>query len=184
MIYLGDWQGNQCKRFLGIIKKKDDGKDWKDVLGHLKGLITASDLASKLPLITFIDEVFTPLCGKLVEAVEFICKIKPMGDQEIESGCAACVDYVRMFREKMHVGSEHPVLQETFHITPKMHILEAHVPDFARKWRTVGFFGEDVVETLHKDYNSLIRRFCSIRNPHDQMRAIDDAKHLQMLHPK
>ena len=182
-LHQGDWQGNQCKRFLGIITKKDEPKDWKDVLVHLKEQIMNSNLESKPPLIEFIDKVFQPLCGKLVEVVEFICKIKPMGEQEIENGCEACVDYVRMFREKMHIGIEHPLLQQAFHITPKMHILEAHVPDFARKWRTVGFFGEDVVETLHKDYNSLIRRFSSIRKVEDQMVEIDDAKNLQMLHP-
>ena len=42
----------------------------------------------------------------------------------------------------------------------------------------VGFFGEDVVETLHKDFNELLRRLYCTLNPLDQMKYIDDVKNL------
>ena len=35
-----------------------------------------------------------------------------------------------------------------------------------------------MVETLHKDFNALLRRLCSIRNVLDQMKYMDGAKNL------
>ena len=35
-----------------------------------------------------------------------------------------------------------------------------------------------MVETLHKDFNALLRRLCSIRNVLDQMKYMDDVKNL------
>ena len=107
-----------------------------------------------------------------------------MQDLQIEDGCKVCEEYVQMYRDLMRVGEMHPVLMETISITPKMHILEEHVPEFARKWGTVGFFGEDVIETLHKDYNSMIRRYCAVRRVVDQMQVIDDFKNLKYIKGK
>jgi hypothetical protein len=73
----------------------------------------------------------------------------------------------------------HPLLGEKTSIKPKMHILEVHVPAFARKWKTVGFFGEDVIETVHKEYNSYERRMCSLRNVEARMAAIEDVDGLR-----
>ena len=86
-----------------------------------------------------------------------------------------------MYRELLDVASKtkHPVLQGNTSIIPKMHILEVHIPAFAREWRTVGFFGEDVIETLHKDYNELNRRYCSVRTVEVKMAVRDDFKNLK-----
>ena len=63
-----------------------------------------------------------------------------MDDETIEAGCKVCEDYVDLYRRSMHVEKSHPLLKETLSITPKMHILEVHIPEFARQWRTVGSF--------------------------------------------
>ena len=136
----------------------------------------------KKQVLDFIDDVFTPLVTKLTKAIIFISRIEPMQDLQIEEGCKVCEEYVQMYRELMGVGGgKHAVLMETISITPKMHILERHVPEFARKWGTVGFFGEDVIETLHKDYNSMIRRYCAVRRVVDQMQIMDDSKNLKFI---
>ena len=101
-----------------------------------------------------------------------------MDDHTVEAGCKVCANYVDWYRKTMHVEKSHQLLKEKLSITPKMHILEVHIPEFARQWRTVGFFGEDVVETLHNNFNEPLRRLCSIRNPLDQMKYIDDVKNL------
>ena len=182
MIYItyhlsGAWQGNQCKKFLGLAKA-GKGKTWKDVLDTLKQLVLTSALDNKTDVVTFLDKICTPLISKLVEIVKFIIRAEPMDDETIEAGCKVCEDYVDLYRKTMHVDKSHPLLKEKLSITPKMHILEVHIPEFARQWRTVGFFGEDVVETLHKNFNKLLRRLCSIRNPLDEMKFMDDAKNL------
>ena len=146
------------------------------MLGTLKQLVLTSALDKKADVITFLDNICTPLISKLVEIVKFIIRAEPMYDHTVEAGCKVCEDYVDLYRRSMHVDKSHPLLKEKLSITPKMHILEIHIPEFARQWRTVGFFGEDVVETLHKNFNELLRRLCCIRNPLDQMKYIDDVK--------
>ena len=158
--------------------QKKDGKTWRDVIDTLKQLVRTSDLDKKNDVITFLDDICTPLISKLVEVVKFIIRVEPMDHKTIETGCKDCEEYVELYRKTMYVDKPHPLLKDKLSITPKMHILEVHIPDFARLWHTVGFFGEDVVETLHKDFNALLRRLSSIRNVLDQMKYMDDAKNL------
>ena len=40
-------------------------------------------------------------------------------------------------------------------ITPKMHELIHHVPQFARRWRTVGLFREEGMEAKHHEVNGI-----------------------------
>ena len=79
----------------------------------------------------------------------------------------------------MGVGTKHPLLQQKVTITSKMHLLETHVPEFARKWRATGFFSEDVVESLHKDCNEEQRTLCSLRNAQDKMSVGADMRNLR-----
>ena len=171
-----------------MITNKERPRSWKNVLVVLKRRVTVNNnewvWERKKQVIDFIDDVFTPLVTKLTKAIIFISRIEPMQDLQIEDGCKVCEEYVQMYRDLMRVGEMHPVLMENISITPKMHILEEHVPEFARKWGTVGFFGEDVIETLHKDYNSMIRRYCAVRRVVDQMQVIDDFKNLKYIKGK
>ena len=68
----GAWQGNQCKKFLGLGQKKD-GKTWRDVIDTLKQLVRTSDLDKKNDVITFLDDICIPLISKLVEVVRESC---------------------------------------------------------------------------------------------------------------
>lgn len=186
LFVLGAWQGNQCKRFLGLISKKERPRSWRDVLHLLTTTVNNNNnewtSEKKKEVIDFIDTVMKRLITKLTEVIIFISRIEPMQDPEIEAGCQVCEEYVQMYRELMGVGEKHPILKENISITPKMHILEVHVPEFVREFGTVGFFGEDVIETLHKDYNSMIRRYSSVRRVEDQMQVMDDYKNLKFIH--
>lgn len=184
----GDWQGNQCRKFIGTKTKKGKEHDnWRQVLTKLKELAippTTTDRANLSydpeTICKFVDDVLEPLCEKLEVVIKFIQTTRIMDDDEVEAGCSACVEYVRLYRELLDVASKdkHALLGEKTSIIPKMHILEVHIPEFARAWHTVGFFGEDVIETLHKDYNEMDRRFCSVRATADRMSTKDDFKNI------
>ena len=53
---------------------------------------------------------------------------------------------------------------QTTQATPKLHILEAHLVEFMRKWRALGLFGEDAIESIHAKLNAIYRRVHGIRN--------------------
>ena len=48
-------------------------------------------------------------------------------------------------------------------ITPKQHELIHHVPQFARKWRTVGLFREEGMEAKHHEVNGINRVLACMR---------------------
>jgi biotin synthase-like enzyme len=51
-----------------------------------------------------------------------------------------CARFVASFRLAF---PEHKI------VTPKLHVIEKHIPDFARRFGTCGVFGEDGLESLH-----------------------------------
>ena len=58
---------------------------------------------------------------------------------------------------------------------PKHHVLETHIPIFAKKWRVVGLFGEDIVEAVHREVNVLESTITNLKNQHiAKMKYIDD----------
>ena len=163
---------------MSVLLKEKVHRKWQLRPGHLSW-------DERAAVIDFINEQCVPLVSKLLEVVKFITAIKPMTSEVIEPGCAACEEYVTLFRQHMvGDGKLHPVLKQKYSITSKMHVLEAHVPVFARLWYTVGFFGEDPVETLHKDFNHMMRTFCSVRNPLEQMQVMDDQKATKFMRMK
>ena len=184
----GDWQGNQCRKFIGTkTKKGKEHGNWRQVLTKLKELAiptTTTDRANLSydpeTICKFLDDVLEPLCEKFEVAIKFIQTTRIMDDDEVEAGCSACVEYVRLYRELLDVApkDKQALLGEKTSIIPKMHILEVHIPEFARAWHTVGFFGEDVIETLHKDYNEMGRRFCSVLATADRMSTKYDFKNI------
>ena len=56
--------------------------------------------------------------------------------------------------------------------TPKLHILEAHVVPFMRRWGSVGMFGEDALESMHAKVNRLMLRARQIRNKVEQQQFL------------
>ena len=67
-------------------------------------------------------------------------------------------------------------------ITPKMHILQQHVPQWMKRWHVgLGFHGEQGAEALHNKFNQLQRQYSSIRDPLQQLKLILQEHHLQLI---
>ena len=54
-------------------------------------------------------------------------------------------------------------------ITPKQHELIHHVPQFARRWRTVGFFREEGMEAKHHEVNGINRVMACMRKEEERL---------------
>ena len=64
------------------------------------------------------------------------------------------------------------------HISIKLHFLETHLIDFARKWGTAGLFSEDGAESIHALINTFERRFASVKGQNKD-RSIVSALEMQ-----
>jgi len=68
----------------------------------------------------------------------------------------------------------------TARVTPKLHMLEAHVIPWIRRWGVgIGFHNEQGAESIHTRFNSLKRTYCNIRNPVDRLKGIMKEHYLQ-----
>ena len=56
-------------------------------------------------------------------------------------------------------------------LTPKGHVVVAHVPDFVGMYGTCGVFGEDGVEALHVTDSAARRLVRQMRNPEARYKA-------------
>ena len=63
-------------------------------------------------------------------------------------------------------------------VPSKLHVVEAHVPDYVRFWNVIGLFGEDPVESLHKVINQLRRMHAGIKNRLCYLQVVADAMNL------
>ena len=54
-------------------------------------------------------------------------------------------------------------------ITPKQHELIHHLPQFARRWRTVGYFREEGMEAKHHEVNGINRVLACMRKEEDRL---------------
>ena len=98
-------------------------------------------------------------------------------DEQCDNAADACKEYVRFYREQLST------IRKTIdgvNVKPKMHVLETHVPEWLSEWRSVGFFGEDVVESLHAVVNKLQRVQSSsfARDKRKYMQTVDDELNL------
>ena len=80
-------------------------------------------------------------------------KTRLLTDAEVESLCKAGTDFVDGVRAA-YPGN---------HIELKLHVIEAHVPSFVRKWRSAGLSLKDGIEHFHALNNRLARRFACLR---------------------
>ena len=51
------------------------------------------------------------------------------------------------------LGAKFPQMYPTRQISPKLHILFIHVPEFAERYRTIGLFSESAFESIHGEFN-------------------------------
>ena len=58
-------------------------------------------------------------------------------------------------------------------VNPKMHFLEYHAVPFIRKWGSrFGVYGEEGVESLHADFNSLKISYQAMKSPTKRLMAM------------
>ena len=58
-------------------------------------------------------------------------------------------------------------------VLPKMHMLEGHVIPWLRKWHVgFGMMGEQGAESIHKYFNNLGRRYCSVPRSIDRLKLM------------
>ena len=152
----GDWQGNSCRAFLRNKAKGDDSSD-ETYIAFINNLnltkkiqeISADTQAKKKAqenLIAFLNGVFRSICTKLAPVISALSSTDTFSDEQCDNAADACKEYVRFYREQLST------IRKTIdgvNVKPKMHVLETHVPEWLSEWRSVGFFGEDVVESLH-----------------------------------
>lgn len=64
-------------------------------------------------------------------------------------------------------------------VTPKMHFLVTHVPQFARRHKTLGLLSEQSLESLHAKVNGIERQFSGIRDVERRMKLM--MQHLYVI---
>ena len=74
---------------------------------------------------------------------------RPLCDHEIASFCYNAYEFGHWF----------PINFPTHRITPKMHVMIYHMPELARKYRTIGMFSEQGGEAIHTVFNKLDRQY-------------------------
>jgi len=63
------------------------------------------------------------------------------------------------------IGRHYPTSYPTRTITPKLHTLIYHIPEFAEKYRTIGLLSEHCIEATHAEFNRHDRLFANITDP-------------------
>ena len=178
----GDWEGNSCRRFL--IGEGKRPAVYADFICELTQQIAAIDVSTqhkneeKKKLTTFLNGVFKNCCAGLAPVVKYLTATTEFSEQECDAAGAACKGYVQFLRS--HLSEIRKVIKSA-NVKPKMHVLEQHVPEWLEEWCSVGFFGEDVVESLHAEINELQRRFVVdwSRNKKRYMQSVDDEMNLR-----
>jgi hypothetical protein len=95
-------------------------------------------------------------------------KTRLLSPTEITSLCDAATGLVNSSR------SAYPAT----HVELKLHVIEAHVPPFVKKWKSAGLFLEDGVEHFHAVDNRMTRRFSCL---HGERKAESKHKALAIL---
>ena len=68
----------------------------------------------------------------------------------------------------------------TASVLPKMHILEAHVPGWLKKWNIgLGFMGEQGAESIHASFNNIESSYVNMPNKVDRLFRIVQDDHLR-----
>ena len=103
----------------------------------------------------------------LAVVVELTRKVEMLTAQQLDDLEAACKEFVGSFRT---LFPDHSI------VAPKFHVIEKHIPYFARRFETCGVFGEDGLESLHPMDSRARLIVRTIRNPVKRHKAA--TKHL------
>jgi hypothetical protein len=94
-------------------------------------------------------------------------KVRILTEEELETLKAACEGFGKAWRESYpHRGKN-----SRAKLTPKGHIVEHHVWQFAKLYGTCGIFGEDGAEAIHVSDAACRRIVRQMRNPEDRHKA-------------
>ena len=93
-----------------------------------------------------------PVWTAFAELLPLVRATRLLTNAEVEKLCAAAAA----------VSSAYRAAYPDVHIQLKIHIIESHLPKFARRWRSVGLFAEDACESMHAIVNRLNRRYACV----------------------
>jgi len=88
--------------------------------------------------------------------------VRPLEVAEVQKLKEVCVAFGKAWRDS------YPHRKQ---MTPKDHIVEVHVPEFAERYGACGVFGEDGLEALHPQDTMVRRLVRQMRNPEARHRA-------------
>lgn len=57
-------------------------------------------------------------------------------------------------------------------MTIKLHMLIHHVPEFIQRFRTIGYFSEQAIESSHALVNKIERKCCSVRGDKERLNLV------------
>ena len=73
----------------------------------------------------------------------------------------------------MATARQEVVNRKRGHITPKLHLLETHVVESVTHFRVgLGLLGEHGAESIHAEFNELVRPFDSVANALDRLKTV------------
>ena len=70
------------------------------------------------------------------------------------------------------LGKNFPIMFPHRVISPKLHMLFVHVPEFAEKHHNLGIFSESAFESLHGEFNSYDRTYACVSDNEEAMRLL------------
>ena len=116
-----------------------------------------------------IKEKHLPLWRVLGRLLVLLRSARILADAEVDEVAVLCETYGRLFRETFRSGASN---SSDVHISLKIHLIEKHVIDFVRRWRTAGLFCEDAAESIHALCNRIARAYAGIRDPGARSKAM------------
>jgi hypothetical protein len=95
---------------------------------------------------------------------------------EIDHLSDLCSRYAQEFRlesqKPWRLAARKKKIAKQLHVPLKLHFLQIHVPQFARRWGSVGLFSEDAAESIHALWNRLNRRYACIRSEIERAKSV------------
>lgn len=90
----------------------------------------------------------------LLAAFDFVCQLisicDRLSDDELEMFTDINNEFCTLWRQ-------FPFPDNNPHLTPKFHLLESHVGAYLKKFRRLGIFSEEAVESWHRQKRELLR---------------------------
>lgn len=145
---------------------------------HIYKMIRAEGPATVTACIESSDEMqqkekvlLQGILTSLGNIVQLMGKARFLSEEEISKLCQSCSILGKQYEELMAIykGDKESKFMT---VTPKLHLLITHVPEFAQKYKTVGIISEHGLESLHATLNGIGRRFACLRSMSKVMKAM------------